>query len=67
MSDLQMRLYLSKFDTAALGDGENDLTMFAKAKVAFARRGGHENLEAAATDTFAPGEAADVLKRLADK
>lgn len=67
VSDLQMRLYLSKFDTAALGDGENDLNMFAKAKVAFARRGGHEGLEAAATETFACGEAADVLKKLADK
>ena len=55
------------FKQAALGDGENDLTMFAKAKVAFARRGGHEGLEAAATETFVQGEAADVLKRLADK
>lgn len=67
VSDLQMRLYLSKFDTAALGDGENDISMFAKAKYTFARRGGHEGLEAAATDTFVQGEAAEVLKRLADK
>ena len=67
VSDLQMRLYLSKFDTAALGDGENDISMFAKAKYTFARRGGHEGLEAAATDTFVQGEAAQVLKSLADK
>ena len=67
VSDLQMRLYLSKFDTAALGDGENDISMFAKAKYTFARRGGHEGLEAAATDTFVQGEAAEVLKRLADQ
>ena len=66
VSDLQMRLYLSKFDTAALGDGENDLSMFSKAKYTFARRDGHKELAQAATDTFVSGEAAEVLKRLAD-
>lgn len=32
LSDLQMRLYLSKFDTASMGDGENDINMMKKAK-----------------------------------
>ncbi len=34
VSDLQMRLYLSKFDTVCLGDGENDIEMMKKAKLA---------------------------------
>ena len=34
LSDLQMRLYLSKFDTAAFGDGENDIEMMRHAKIA---------------------------------
>lgn len=33
-SDLQMRLYLSKFDTLALGDGVNDVELMKKAKYA---------------------------------
>jgi len=33
LSDLQMRLYLSKLDTAAFGDGENDIEMMKKAKI----------------------------------
>ncbi len=32
VSDLQMRLYLSKLDTACIGDGENDVAMMKKAK-----------------------------------
>ena len=32
VSDLQMRLYLSKFDTLAIGDGINDIEMMKKAK-----------------------------------
>ncbi len=51
-SDLQMRLYLSKFDSAALGDGDNDVALFSKAKYTFARRGGSETLIHTATDTF---------------
>lgn len=35
VSDLQMRLYLSKLDTACLGDGENDFEMMKKAKYAY--------------------------------
>ena len=34
LSDLQMRLYLSKLDTAAFGDGENDVEMMRHAKIA---------------------------------
>lgn len=66
VSDLQMRLYLSKLDTAALGDGENDLTMFAKAKLTYARRDGNSKLVSVSTDTFAGGEAAQLLQLLAD-
>lgn len=32
LSDLQMRLYLTKFDTASMGDGDNDVEMMKKAK-----------------------------------
>ena len=34
VSDLQMRLYMSKFDTAAVGDGINDIVMMKKAQMA---------------------------------
>ena len=44
LSDLQMRLYVSKLDTAAFGDGDNDIEMFSKAKYTYARRGGSEAL-----------------------
>lgn len=33
-ADLQMRLYLSKFDTLAIGDGTNDIELMKKAKYA---------------------------------
>ncbi|MBR2460580.1 MAG: HAD-IIB family hydrolase [Clostridia bacterium] len=36
LSDLQSRLYLAKYDTAAIGDGANDLTMLKGAKYAYA-------------------------------
>ena len=36
LSDLQNRLYLSKFDTAAMGDGLNDVSMLKGAKYAYA-------------------------------
>ena len=32
LSDLQMRLMLTKFDTAAIGDGGNDVAMMRNAK-----------------------------------
>ena len=36
LSDLQSRLYLTKFDTAAIGDGSNDVSMLKGAKYAYA-------------------------------
>lgn len=43
LSDLQMRLYLTKFDTCAIGDGINDVEMMKKAKIAVsANRAGDE-------------------------
>lgn len=44
LSDLQMRLYVSKLDTAAFGDGDNDIEMFSKAKYTFAKRSGNKAL-----------------------
>ncbi len=45
VSDLQMRLYLSKFDTACIGDGYNDAEMMKKAKLAVSANNYHEDLE----------------------
>ena len=45
LSDLQMRLYLSKFDTAALGDGINDVCMMKKAKIAVSVNDAHVSLK----------------------
>ena len=36
LSDLQMRLMLTKFDTAAMGDSGNDVAMMHNAKLAIA-------------------------------
>lgn len=66
-SDLQMRLYLSKWDTAALGDGENDISLFSKAKYTYARQDGSRALCAAANETFASGQIASVLRTLLDR
>lgn len=52
LSDLQMRLYISKLDTAAFGDGDNDIEMFSKAKHTYARRGGSETLLGVAENHF---------------
>lgn len=52
LSDLQMRLYLSKLDTAAFGDGDNDVEMFSKAKYTFASSFGHDDLKAKAREQF---------------
>lgn len=62
VSDLQMRLYLSKLDTAALGDGDNDIEMFSKAKYTFAKRSGSEALKAVSQEQF--DRIADVLEKL---
>ena len=45
ISDLQMRLYLSKFDTAAIGDGINDVVMMKKAKIAASANKSHPALD----------------------
>lgn len=46
VSDLQMRLYLSKFDTLAIGDGVNDIEMMKKAKYAVSVPDSSPELEA---------------------
>ncbi len=45
VSDLQMRQYLSKFDTACFGDGENDVCMMKKAKYAVSVGNASEKLK----------------------
>ena len=45
VSDLQMRLYLTKFDTAAIGDGINDVEMMKKAKIAVSANNAVEELK----------------------
>lgn len=45
VSDLQMRLYLTKFDTAAVGDGVNDIEMMKKAKIAVSANGAGDDLK----------------------
>ncbi len=45
VSDLQMRLYLSKFDTVCIGDGYNDAEMMKKAKLAVSANNYHADLE----------------------
>lgn len=44
LSDLQMRLYLSKLDTAAFGDGENDIEMMHRARISVSVGNCNENL-----------------------
>ena len=44
VSDLQSRLYMSKFDTAAIGDGENDIEMMKKAKISASANDAHTEL-----------------------
>ncbi len=45
VSDLQMRLYLTKFDTCAVGDGVNDVEMMKKAKMAVSANGAGDGLK----------------------
>ena len=52
LSDLQMRLYLTKLETAALGDGENDIEMFSKAKYTYASVNGCEKLKEICDEQF---------------
>ena len=46
VSDLQMRLYLAKYDTAAIGDGVNDIEMMKKAKIAVSANKAYDGLKA---------------------
>lgn len=62
VSDLQMRLYLSKFDTAAIGDGDNDVEMFSKAKYTYSKRGASEALDAVSLEKF--DMVSEVLEKL---
>lgn len=45
VSDLQMRLYLTKYDTAAIGDGINDVEMMKKVKLAVSANKACEELK----------------------
>ena len=45
VSDLQMRLYLSKFDTACMGDGINDVVMMKKASIAVSANNAYDKLK----------------------
>lgn len=45
VSDLQMRLYLTKFDTTAIGDGFNDVEMMKKAKMAVSANDAFDGLQ----------------------
>ena len=45
VSDLQMRLYLTKFDTCAVGDGINDVEMMKKSKLAVSANNSVSELE----------------------
>ena len=65
LSDVLSRLFIDRYDTAALGDGENDVEMFAKAKYTFAKKDGHAALVNAAMDTF--DDPAAVLSALLDR
>lgn len=46
LSDLQMRLYLTKLDTCAVGDGTNDVEMMKKAKLAVSANNACPDLKA---------------------
>jgi HAD superfamily hydrolase (TIGR01484 family) len=58
LSDLQVRLMRSKFDTAAIGDSGNDIPMLKGAKLAFAVGSHSESLAAIATHKFSTAEEA---------
>ena len=63
LSDLQSRLYLAKFDTAAIGDGLNDVTMLKGAKYAFALTEELKNAVPHATPVVNVFEALDIISR----
>jgi len=64
LSDLQMRLYLSKYDTACIGDGVNDLEMMKKAKYPISA--GDAASELAAVCTYHTDDVERTLLEIAD-
>lgn len=64
LSDLQMRLMLTKFDTACIGDGGNDIAMMKNAKYSFAV--GNRSSELAAVVTNCVERAEQALDMLLD-
>ena len=65
VSDLQMRLYLTKFDTAAIGDGFNDVEMMKKAKLAVSANSAVQSLKEVCN--FHTDDVAGFLDNLCDK
>ena len=65
VSDLQMRLYLTKFDTAAIGDGVNDVEMMKKAKIAVSANCAVQSLKDVCE--FHTDDVAGFLDNLCDK
>lgn len=62
LSDLQMRLMLSKFDTACIGDSGNDVAMMHNAKYSFCV--GERSKELAAASTHRVDSAKEALEML---
>ena len=58
LSDLQMRLMLTKFDTACLGDGGNDIAMMKNAKYAISVGNRSKELASVCNANFDSAEAA---------
>lgn len=61
LSDLQSRLYLAEFDTAAIGDGLNDVSMLKGAKYAYALT---EELKSAAPGAISVDSAIEALEMI---
>ena len=64
LSDLQSRLYMAKFDTAAIGDGLNDASMLRGAKYPFALTEELKNAVPAATLAENTTEAFEIIGRV---
>ena len=62
LSDLQMRLMLTKFDTACLGDGGNDVAMMRNAKISVCI--GERSRELAEVCSICADKAEDALSKL---
>ena len=62
LSDLQSRLFLAKFDTAAIGDGMNDVSMLRGAKYAYALTDGLKTAVPHAVSVESVFEAFELMK-----